>query len=60
MKKKIGTIIDSDLFKKVKVYAAQENKPMNEIIQEAVVAYLEGDKFKRAIREHALKRLLSK
>jgi len=31
MKKKIGTIIDSKLLWDLKVRAAQENRPMNEI-----------------------------
>ena len=59
MKKKIGTIIDAEIFKKLKIRAAEENRPMNLIIQEAIISHLEGDPFKKRIRHHALKRMLS-
>ena len=60
MKIKIGTILDNDIIQKLKEFAVKERKQINEVIQEALTSYLEGNLRKRALREHALARLLGK
>ena len=40
MKIKIGTQLEEEVFRDLKVVAARENKPISELIQVAVVTYL--------------------
>ena len=40
MKIKIGTQLEEEIFRDLKVAAARENKPISELIQVAVVTYL--------------------
>jgi metal-responsive CopG/Arc/MetJ family transcriptional regulator len=59
MKIKIGTILDDGLIQKLKEYAVKNKKTMSDVIQEAIICYLQDDwKFK--IRMHAFKRLMGK
>jgi hypothetical protein len=44
MKVKIGTQLDDKVLRKLKVAAAQERRPMGEIVQAAVVEYLQRKK----------------
>ncbi len=57
MKVKVGTQLEEDVLRKLKVRAASEKKPMGEIIQEAVVNYLKDDR-KTVERRKALLRIL--
>ena len=57
MKVKVGTQIEAEILSDLKVRAAQEKKPMFEIIQEAVVNYLKDDR-KTAERGESLLRIL--
>lgn len=42
MKKKVGTLLDSDLVAKVKLLAAREGKTINYVLEEALDLYLKG------------------
>jgi hypothetical protein len=46
MKVKVGTQLDGNVLKRLKVAAAQERRPMSEIVQAAVVDYLQRRKQK--------------
>ena len=39
-KRKVGTILEVSLFKNLKIQAAEENRPMAEIISDAIELYL--------------------
>ncbi|NLF40198.1 hypothetical protein GX586_12190 [bacterium] len=41
MKRKIGTIVDENLFASVKERAAREHRPLADIVQDALQTYLE-------------------
>ena len=43
-KKVITTSIDKDLLKELKIRAAQEDRRMNDIIEDAIKNYLRGEK----------------
>jgi metal-responsive CopG/Arc/MetJ family transcriptional regulator len=57
MKVKVGTQLEEEILSELKVRAAQEKKPMAEIIQEAVVNYLKDDR-KTVDRSASLLRIL--
>jgi predicted transcriptional regulator len=59
MKIKIGTVLEDEVVQKLKEFAVKERKPMNEIIQEALITYLQGNTFKKQLRLASLKRLRS-
>ena len=40
MKKKVGTLIEEDVIKLAKRRAAEEGRPLSDLIQQAIVAYL--------------------
>ncbi len=40
MKRKVGTLIEEDVFRLAKRRALEENRPLNDLIQDALVAYL--------------------
>ena len=40
MKQKIGTLIDEEVIKLAKIQAAEERRPLNDLIQDALVSYL--------------------
>jgi len=61
MKAKIGTILEEDVFKKLKEFSAKRGRPINEIIQEALVTYMQvGADRNRQLRLAAVKRLCSR
>lgn len=43
MKKKIGTVLEEDILTEAKERAVREGRPLAEILQDALVAYLHGD-----------------
>lgn len=43
-KKKIGTVLDEELYSVLKVYAATQNKPISVVIEEALSQYLRRGK----------------
>jgi hypothetical protein len=42
MKRKIGTLIEEEVIKLAKRRAAEENRPLSDVIQDALVSYLSG------------------
>ena len=42
MKRKIGTILEEDLMRRAKILAAEEGKPLQRILEEALQEYLES------------------
>jgi hypothetical protein len=40
MKRKIGTLLEEEVFKRVKHRAFEEGRPLNDVIQESIVHYL--------------------
>jgi predicted transcriptional regulator len=50
MKRKIGTIVDDDLYHEVKVLAARERRPIAEVVEVALNDYVQ-----RAKRKHPLR-----
>jgi predicted transcriptional regulator len=44
IKKKIGTVLDEELYRALKLYAASQNKPISEVIEEALSQYLRREK----------------
>jgi hypothetical protein len=61
MKAKIGTVLEEDVFKKLKEFSAKRGRPINEIIQEALVTYMQvGADRNRQLRLAAVKRLCSR
>ena len=40
MKRKVGTLIEEEVIKLAKRRAVEENRPLNDLIQDALVAYL--------------------
>lgn len=53
MKRKIGTLIEEDLFRLAKRRAAEESRPLSDLIQEALAAYLSNKAPDRGKREAA-------
>ena len=43
MKRKIGTVIEEDIFQKAKERAAKEGRALSDLFQEALIAYLHGN-----------------
>jgi hypothetical protein len=41
-KKKIGTVLDPEIFDKAKQRAVREHRPLSDLIQEALVVFLHG------------------
>ena len=60
MKIKIGTILEDSVIQELKIFAAKEKKQINEVIQEALTAYFQGDVKKQKLRLNAVKRLCSR
>lgn len=40
MKKKVGTVVEEDIFAEAKARAAREHRPLSELFQDALVVYL--------------------
>ncbi len=58
MKRKIGTQLEDEVYQDLKMAAAQERRPISEVIQVAVTDYLNQKKRKSGYRS-GLKRLLA-
>ena len=43
MKKKIGTVVEEEIFSEAKALAAREHRPLSELFQEALVVFLHGE-----------------
>ncbi|MCK9282076.1 MAG: hypothetical protein M0P71_15750 [Melioribacteraceae bacterium] len=57
---KIGTVIDSDLLRKVKERAVREGRTISDIIHDALVQYDENDQQSLELRMAAFKRFCSR
>jgi len=42
MKRKVGTLVEDDIFKLAKRRAAEEGRSLSDLIQDALVSYLDG------------------
>lgn len=59
MKIKVGTQLEDEVFHQLKRQAAEERLPIGEVIQTAVMAYLQQSK-KRTLAKSGLQRLLQR
>ena len=57
MKIKIGTQLEEEIYQDLKVAAAREKRPINEVIQEAIASYLQKQAQPRG-KKSGLARLL--
>ena len=55
MKRKIGTLIDEEVIKLAKRRAAEENRPLSDVIQDALVSYLSGNSPHPRVRDEAFR-----
>jgi hypothetical protein len=53
MKQKIGTLIEEDIMRRAKRRAAEEGRPLSDLIQDALVQYLSPDAASAKEREMA-------
>jgi len=61
MKAKIGTVLEEDVVKKLKEFSVKRGRPINEIIQDAVITYMQGGADRnQQLRLAAVKRLCSR
>lgn len=58
MKRKVGTLIEESVVKMAKRRAAEEGRPLAEVIQDALVGYLQRSSADLDSRRSALARLL--
>jgi predicted DNA-binding protein len=58
-KVKVGTVLDEEVFKRLKELSEKEGRPISEVIQDAVLRYEQLDPLEKKLRLHALERLLS-
>jgi hypothetical protein len=60
MKTKIGTVLEDDVIQKLRERAHKERKAISEIIQEAIITYMQaGSSRTQELRLASLKRLCS-
>jgi len=59
-KKKVGTVLDKEIVKKIKERSAKEGKTISDIIQDAIIRDNEADITKSEIRKAAVARFCSK
>jgi len=59
MKTKIGTVIEEDIFKKLKEYSSRENRSISEVIESALANYLKGEQKNSDLRTKAVERFCS-
>jgi metal-responsive CopG/Arc/MetJ family transcriptional regulator len=59
-KKKIGTVLDKEIVKKVKERSAKEGRTISDIIEDALIKYNEADSTKTESRKIAAARFCSK
>lgn len=60
MKTKIGTVIEDDIYKRLKEYSVKENRQISEVIESALLNYFQGGTRSRELRKEAVERLCSK
>ncbi|MDA8082714.1 MAG: hypothetical protein M0024_03530 [Nitrospiraceae bacterium] len=53
MKQKVGTLIEEDIMRKAKRRAADEGRPLSDLIQDALATYLSDRVVDPALREAA-------
>jgi energy-converting hydrogenase A subunit M len=58
--KKIGTIIDEEIAKRLKEQSIKESRSMSDIIQDALVRYFQTDIKQSSFRRDAVERLCSR
>ena len=58
-KKKVGTILDKDVVKRIKERSAKEGRTISDIIQDALIKYNETDITNSEIRKAATARFCS-
>ena len=58
-KKKVGTILDKEIVKKIKERSVAEGKTISEIIQDAILRYNEADVTNTELRIAAVERFCS-
>ena len=59
-KEKIGTVLDSEILKRIKERSLKEGRTISDIIEDAVLKYNETDPVKSEIRKKAVERFCSK
>jgi hypothetical protein len=59
MKTKVGTLIEESLLQRLKERALRDHKAINQILEEAITAYLQGN-HQRELRLAAVKRFCSR
>lgn len=60
MKKKVGTILEEDVVRKLKEVSVHERKSISEVIQEALINYFSTGKQQQKARIDAAERLCSR
>ena len=50
MKRKIGTVLEEDLLRRAKILAAEEGKPLQRILEEALQEHLESRAMPKKVR----------
>ncbi len=60
MKIKINTVLEKDIIKQLQAQATEQKRSINEIINEALMHYLQLSKTKRSDRKRALENLCSR
>jgi predicted transcriptional regulator len=56
---KIGTILDEEVFNRLKAIARKEGRALSAIIQDAILRYGQEEQSRRDLRLNALERFLS-
>jgi hypothetical protein len=60
VKQKVGTLLEEDTLRRLKEEAVREQRPMSDIIEEALTSYLNGGARHSSVRLAALERLCSR
>lgn len=58
-KVKVGTVLDEEIFRRLKELSEKEGRPISALIQDAVIKYEQSDPLQTTLRLNALDRLLS-
>ena len=58
-KVKVGTILNEQVFKKLKERSAKEGRPIGSVIEDALLKYEQGENLGGELRLHALNQLFS-
>jgi len=60
MKKKIGTVIDETIYRRLRVHAAQRGRSVSDVIEESIAAYLSTHEGSAEERIAAFERFVSR